>query len=78
MSLQRASFLPRMPHLTTTLTAPAAMSKAAKNEESSVGLDGLFDDLDTASPKLKEDVKENLPVLEKPGSWESKVVRGGR
>jgi len=54
------------------------MSKAAKNEESSVGLDGLFDDLDSASSKLKEDVKENLPVLEKPGSWESKVVRGGR
>jgi len=72
------SFLPRVPHLTIILTAPAAMSKPAKNEDSSVGLENLFDDFNDSSPKLKEDVKENLPVLEKPGSWESKVVRGGR
>jgi len=47
-----------------------------KKEESDIALENLFDDLDDAKA-LKEDVRKNLPTLEKPGHWDSKVTNGG-
>lgn len=56
-------------------TAPAASSEPSKNDDIFAG--GLFDDLDDAeSPKLKSDIKENLPVVKKPGAWDSDVTHG--
>ncbi|KAK4546693.1 hypothetical protein LTR36_001911 [Oleoguttula mirabilis] len=63
------------PNGTTSRKTPAP-PKPVKNDDSSIALDNLFDDLAKARPKLKEDVKENLPTLEKPGSWESNMTGG--
>lgn len=68
------SFQRRIPHLTSR-TAPAP-PKPVKSEDSSIPLGSLFDDLENTKPNLKEDVRKGLPVLEKPGNWESKVVGG--
>lgn len=57
--------------------APAAPTKPSKRDDSGIALEGLFADWEDATPNLKEDVRGNLPVLERPGSWESKVVEGG-
>lgn len=27
-------------------------------------------------PKLKQEIKENLPVLKKPGNWDSDIING--
>ena len=57
--------------------APAAPTKPTKRDDSGVALESLFADWEDATPSLKEDVRGNLPVLERPGSWESKIVEGG-
>jgi len=60
-----------MPHL-----APAAAPRTMKSE--GIALDNLFDDLVHVAAHLNDDVKENLPFLEKPGSADSKVIGGRR
>lgn len=60
-----------MPHL-----APAAAPRTIKSE--GIALDNLFDDLVDVAAHLNDDVKENLPFLEKPGSADSKVIGGRR
>lgn len=52
--------------------APAATPKA--KSEDGISLDRLFDDLNDGP--LKENVRKDLPLLEKPGSWDSKVIGG--
>lgn len=69
-----SSFLCRKPHLTHP-TAPAP-PKPVKNEEGSIPLGNLFDDLEHAGPNVKDDLRKGLPALEKPGTWESKVTGG--
>lgn len=60
-----------------TCAAPAATTKPSQDD--SVLSGNLFDDLDEAkSPKLKVDVKENLPVIKKPGAWDSDVTHSMR
>ncbi|KAI6801548.1 hypothetical protein KC363_g2826 [Hortaea werneckii] len=56
---------------------PAAPTKPSKRDDSAIALENLFADWEDATPNLKEDVRGNLPVLERPGSWESKIVEGG-
>ncbi|RMZ14431.1 hypothetical protein D0860_02092 [Hortaea werneckii] len=56
---------------------PAAPTKPSKRDDSGIALESLFADWEDATPNLKEDVRGNLPVLERPGSWESKIVEGG-
>ncbi|TKA81296.1 hypothetical protein B0A55_02860 [Friedmanniomyces simplex] len=59
--------------------AAAATPKPSKPDDSAaIPLDSLFDDLAAITkPKLKDDVRKALPVLEKPGNWDSKVATGG-
>ena len=53
--------------------APAATSKPSKSDNIMSG--NLFDDLENAqSPKLKAEIKENLPMIKKPGAWDSDVI----
>ncbi|KAF2766596.1 SCA7-domain-containing protein [Teratosphaeria nubilosa] len=47
-----------------------------KSEETGVVLDNLFEDLADKNGVLKDDVQANLPVLEKPGNAETKVISG--
>ncbi|KAK5135517.1 hypothetical protein LTR08_005152 [Meristemomyces frigidus] len=59
--------------VTSRKTPAPAPPKAAKGDD--IVLEGLFDIFSSAArPKLRDDVKENLPVLEKPGSWDSKTL----
>ncbi|KAK4561724.1 SAGA complex subunit Sgf73 [Recurvomyces mirabilis] len=39
-----------------------------------LGLDNLFDDLEDVTPVLRDDVRKGLPVIEKPGHWDSKIT----
>ncbi|KAI6814167.1 hypothetical protein KC340_g16261 [Hortaea werneckii] len=65
------------PNGTASRKTPAAPTKPSKRDDSGIALESLFVDWEDATPNLKEDVRGNLPVLERPGSWESKVVEGG-
>ncbi|KAI7317538.1 hypothetical protein KC315_g10356, partial [Hortaea werneckii] len=65
------------PNGTASRKTPAAPTKPSKRDDSGIALEGLFADWEDATPNLKEDVRGNLPVLERPGSWESKIVEGG-
>ncbi|KYG47221.1 hypothetical protein M433DRAFT_142227 [Acidomyces richmondensis BFW] len=62
------------PNGTTSRKTPAATPKALKMEE--IALGNLFDDLVDVTADLNDDVKENLPLLEKPGTADSKVIGG--
>lgn len=40
-------------------------------------MSNLFEGFEGArAPKLKQDIKENLPIVKKPGNWDSEVVNG--
>ena len=57
------------------MTAPAPSQKSRDSKP----LGNLFEDLeDAAPPKLKAEVSENLPVVKKPGSWDSENANGTR
>jgi hypothetical protein len=57
----------------TIATAPTPAQKARDTKL----LGNLFDDLeDVKSPKLKPDVKANLPVVKKLGNWDSESGNG--
>ena len=54
-------------------TAPAPSQKSRDNKP----LGNLFEDLESVElPKLKSEVKGNLPVVKKPGSWDSENGNG--
>jgi len=61
------------------IASPAPAAPKIKREvsatSSTITLDNLFDDL-SDSTRLKDDVRKGLPVLEKPGSWDSKITNG--
>ena len=60
-------------HANTIATAPAPAQKARDSKL----LGNLFDDLeDITSPKLKPEVKANLPVVKKLGNWDSESGNG--
>ncbi|KAK0938810.1 SAGA complex subunit Sgf73 [Friedmanniomyces endolithicus] len=62
----------------TSRKTPAAASKPSKADDTAaIPLDSLFDDLATfTKPSLKENVRQFLPIVEKPGNWDSKVTAG--
>ncbi|KAK5110174.1 hypothetical protein LTR62_006170 [Meristemomyces frigidus] len=41
-------------------------------------LEGLFDDLENITPVLKQEILKKVPVLEKPGNWDTKITGGSR
>lgn len=54
-------------------TAPAPSQKSRDSKP----LGNLFDDLENVDlPKLKPEVKGSLPVVKKPGSWDSENGNG--
>ena len=57
----------------TIATAPAPTPKARDSKL----LGNLFEDLeDVTSPKLKLEVKANLPVVKKSGNWDTESGNG--
>jgi hypothetical protein len=63
---------PPCAHMLTRCSAPAPSQK-----RDSKPLGDLFESLeDVTSPKLKPDVKSSLPVVKKPGSWDSESGNG--
>lgn len=59
--------------LTCDNTAPAPSQKARDSKP----LGSLFEDLeDMSPPKLKSEVKANLPVVKKPGNWDTENANG--
>ncbi|QIX00826.1 hypothetical protein AMS68_006343 [Peltaster fructicola] len=63
------------PNGSTSRKTPAASTRANSGDNETIALGNLFDDLnDTLLPKLKKDVKDNLPVVKKPGYWDPEVV----
>ncbi|KAK0320778.1 SAGA complex subunit Sgf73 [Friedmanniomyces endolithicus] len=68
---------PHMPHLTLPAPAASAPKPSKADDTAAILLDSLFDDLATfTKPSLKENVRQSLPVIEKPGNWDSKVTAG--
>ncbi|TKA29421.1 hypothetical protein B0A54_16305 [Friedmanniomyces endolithicus] len=66
-----------MPHLTLPAPAASAPKPSKADDTAAILLDSLFDDLATfTKPSLKENVRQSLPVIEKPGNWDSKVTAG--
>ncbi|KAK0865996.1 SAGA complex subunit Sgf73 [Friedmanniomyces endolithicus] len=66
------------PNGTSRKTPAAAAPKPSKADDTAaIPLDSLFDDLVTfTKPSLKENVRQSLPIVEKPGNWDSKVTAG--
>jgi hypothetical protein len=57
------------------LTRCPAPAPSQKRDSKPLG--DLFESLeDVTSPKLKPDVKSSLPVVKKPGSWDSESGNG--
>jgi len=60
-------------HANAPTPAPAPSQKSRDSKP----LGDLFEILeDVTSPKLKPDVKSSLPVVKKPGSWDSESGNG--
>ncbi|EMC98629.1 hypothetical protein BAUCODRAFT_22007 [Baudoinia panamericana UAMH 10762] len=62
------------PNGATARKTPAPPKPIKTEQSDGISLGSLFDDLENTQPDVKDDVRTALPVLDKPGSWESKVV----
>lgn len=67
-------------HSANALTAPGPTSRSATGSTSNeLNTGSLFTDFgDAIATKLKRDVKDNLPVIKRPGNWDSEVTNGAQ